>query len=281
MFRTILFSVCVLTLTAAGQAEAQNFNWNYGEGIHKYFAGNSSESIQALDAAIAEKSNDPRPYYFRGLARMRCGDSCGAMADYQMASRIEALGKRRSPAVARALERVQGAERMQLEKVRTAAFRPSMIAHSYPSCPCGVIPCGCASNSSAPQNFALQLPTRNSQPVITISNQSVGAPVGVAAMAPQLSAPEVVAPPTASFSPVESTQTSATKAKQSSAKNPMAKASPSPRIKESDASPFGIGADSPATQSLTEAPAPQSPSEELFSELNSIDEAASESSTGK
>ena len=265
-----MFSVCVIALIPTSMCEAQNFNWNYGEGIHKYFAGNSSESIQALDAAIAEKSNDPRPYYFRGLARMRCGDSYGAMSDYQMASQIEALGKRRSPAVARALERVQGAERLYLEKIRTAAFRPAMISQSYPSCPCGVIPCGCASKTKMPQNFAFPTPVQSNQFSGTSVHQSVQQPNITAANPPQLSGPGAVsAPPIAEPPALESTQVL----------NPTATPVPNSATNEGDQIPFGI--DVSIVKPASEATTPQTPSEDLFPELGALIENAPKDSSDK
>jgi hypothetical protein len=132
MIRKSIILVCLLALVPVGNSYGQNFDSIYGSGLHKYFSGCNAEAIQLLDAAIAAKPNDPRPYYFRGLAKMNYGDKYSAQADFQLGAQMEALGKRRSSLVSRSLERIQGANRLCIEQARQTALNPSLqTARNY------------------------------------------------------------------------------------------------------------------------------------------------------
>jgi hypothetical protein len=92
----------------------------YGAGVHAFFSGDLERSYDALTAAIAAGTRDPRAWYFRGLAALRMGRLDEAEADFSegAAREIAAVG---GWPVSRSLERVQGAERLQLERHRTRA----------------------------------------------------------------------------------------------------------------------------------------------------------------
>ena len=45
----------------------------YGRGVHAFFAQRIPDAFNALNAAIASGSRDPRAYYFRGLTLNRLG----------------------------------------------------------------------------------------------------------------------------------------------------------------------------------------------------------------
>src|SRR5215218_9091749 len=40
----------------------------YGRGVHAYFSRDSRQAVQLLGEAIANGTQDPRAFYFRGLA---------------------------------------------------------------------------------------------------------------------------------------------------------------------------------------------------------------------
>ncbi len=95
----------------------------YGQGVHAYFAGNLDGAEQLLNQAIDSGSQDPRVYYFRGLTQARRGGAGAGQADYQTGAEIEATGKRSVPSdvISKSLTRIQGAQRLEIEKARNAA----------------------------------------------------------------------------------------------------------------------------------------------------------------
>ena len=89
----------------------------YGRGVHAYFSRNYRQAYELLTEAIRNQTNDPRVYYFRGLALRRLGRPDEAREDFNKGADMELTGGEAYP-VARALERVQGAERAALEEQR-------------------------------------------------------------------------------------------------------------------------------------------------------------------
>lgn len=89
----------------------------YGRGVHAYFSRNYRQAYELLTEAIRNQTSDPRVYYFRGLALRRLGRPEEAREDFQKGAELELTGGEAYP-VARALERVQGAERAVLEEQR-------------------------------------------------------------------------------------------------------------------------------------------------------------------
>jgi len=94
----------------------------YGSGVHAFFAGNRAVASERFNQAIAAGSQDPRVFLFRGLAEASVGgaDSAAAQADFEQAAQLEVLG-RRGGDVAKALQRIQGPIRMEIEQARTLA----------------------------------------------------------------------------------------------------------------------------------------------------------------
>jgi hypothetical protein len=92
----------------------------YGAGVHSYFAGDYTRSYDDLSAVIQAGSEDPRPRYFRGLAALQLGRLDEAEADFSEGADLEARGTGAWP-VAKALERVQGCDRLRLERHRVRA----------------------------------------------------------------------------------------------------------------------------------------------------------------
>jgi hypothetical protein len=92
----------------------------YGAGVHAYFSGDSQRAYDDLTQAIEAGTRDPRAWYFRGLAALKLGRLDEAEADFSTAAtrETEAAG---DWAVSRSLERVQGNDRLALERHRVRA----------------------------------------------------------------------------------------------------------------------------------------------------------------
>ena len=86
----------------------------YGRGVHAYFAGDTSGTLENFNAAIGGGSRDPRVYYFRGLANERFGRTEASQADFRQGAALETADSDRYFDVSRALERIQGNRRVAL-----------------------------------------------------------------------------------------------------------------------------------------------------------------------
>ena len=89
----------------------------YGRGVHAYFKCDYLGAQKHLDDAISSGVNDPRAYYFRGLIKSQMGNRYDAEGDYRMAATLEARGAGTFD-IGRALIRVQGQRRLELEAIR-------------------------------------------------------------------------------------------------------------------------------------------------------------------
>ncbi len=116
-------AVCVAARGARAGAEAGALTVAYGNGVHAFYDGDFQCSYDALSSVIEAGSNDPRVHYFRGLAALKLGRMDEAEADFQQGANLEADGRGAvsSHAVSRALERVQGCDRLKLEEYRSRA----------------------------------------------------------------------------------------------------------------------------------------------------------------
>ncbi len=90
----------------------------YGNGVHAFNAGDYVGAHAALTSAIKGGTNDPRAYYFRGLAYLRLGRNEEARADFQKGAELEAGESADVYPVNRSLERIQGSQRQMLEQFR-------------------------------------------------------------------------------------------------------------------------------------------------------------------
>lgn len=111
--------VFALCLPAFGQDDA--LNELYGNGVHAYNGGDYREAYQQLTQAIENNSGDPRVYYYRGLSYLKLGRPQEADADFATAARLEMSDIDRFYNVSKALERVQGRARVQIERHRSSA----------------------------------------------------------------------------------------------------------------------------------------------------------------
>ncbi|MEM7478011.1 MAG: hypothetical protein AAF483_23750 [Planctomycetota bacterium] len=90
----------------------------YGEGVHRYYAGDHFGAEEMFRSAIDTGSKDPRAHYFLGLIQeARGGDG---LADFEKGAQLEAAGNKAAP-IGQSLMRVQGSVRGKIEKARRAA----------------------------------------------------------------------------------------------------------------------------------------------------------------
>ena len=116
-FLTLLVLFSLLSSTYAADPSVLAI---YGEGVHSFYAGNFQQSYDYLSEVIEIGTDDPRVYYFRGLSALRLGSQKDADDDFTKGATFEAKrGNTRT--VSRALERIQGPDRLLLEKSRSKA----------------------------------------------------------------------------------------------------------------------------------------------------------------
>jgi hypothetical protein len=121
--RTVMGGLLAASCLPTGLAEAQQAVMDefYGNGVHNFYDRDFFQAMNNLSVAIDGGSKDPRAYYYRGLAKMRTGDHYGAQADMQMGAQFESADIDGFYPVSKALERVQGSERRELERYRALA----------------------------------------------------------------------------------------------------------------------------------------------------------------
>jgi hypothetical protein len=115
--------IAALVWLSAGSLAAQEavLTELYGRGVHQYFAGNCTQAVSDLTAAIDGGTKDPRAFYFRALAEMRVGQQDMATLDLQMGASLETADVNQFYPVGKSLERVQGSTRMTIERYRSLA----------------------------------------------------------------------------------------------------------------------------------------------------------------
>jgi tetratricopeptide (TPR) repeat protein len=124
MLRRLALLAVALVLTSAAALPAQNAAMTaqcYGTGVHAYFSGDYNRAFELFNAAATSGVADPRVVYFRGLAQLRLGRSDEAKQDFQKASKLETADQERMYNVSRALERIQGGDRLLIEQYRGEA----------------------------------------------------------------------------------------------------------------------------------------------------------------
>ena len=121
MIRRILLLGAMATVMWAAPARAQDapaLVEYYGDGVHAYFEGDIFDAYRLLTQAIDGGSQDPRAYYFRGMTLLRMGRQPEAEADMQAGAYLEARAPSGAYDVDRSIQRIQGRNRLLLEKVR-------------------------------------------------------------------------------------------------------------------------------------------------------------------
>jgi len=116
----LLLAFHLAAMSAPAGDEQQAIATSYGMAVHAFHTGDYQQSYDDLTNAIEAGSQDARAFYFRGLAALKLGRSDEAEADFAEGARLEADGRTTLP-IARSLERVQGPDRLRLERYRARA----------------------------------------------------------------------------------------------------------------------------------------------------------------
>jgi hypothetical protein len=123
MHRTAsILTAAVLLFAANLPAEELEPYEHYARGVHAYFSGSVFQAHESLTAAIEAGSRDPRAYYFRGLTDQMLGRPSEAEADFQRGAELEHADAVDVYPVDRSLERVQGWQRVAIERHRRRAL---------------------------------------------------------------------------------------------------------------------------------------------------------------
>jgi hypothetical protein len=117
-----ILTICIfaLLIPCAVAQDAQH-RVLYGQGVHAYYNGDYESAVRYLTATISKDTDDPRSYYFRGLANAKLGNDAASLADLKKGAAIEALDDRGVYKISTALQRIQGQPRLQIEKLRQPA----------------------------------------------------------------------------------------------------------------------------------------------------------------
>lgn len=110
---------CVVLFLACFAMSSRGSASELGDGMQLYFDGNYHAAKEHLQGMLAVGHTDARLHYFRGLTHKRLGELKAADADFKTAARMELAGDGYTVGVA--LQRVQGADRLHLERYRTLA----------------------------------------------------------------------------------------------------------------------------------------------------------------
>ena len=95
----------------------------YSAGVQAFHAQRYADAVGFFDRIERLGAQDPRAFFFRGLSHSRSGNVAAATADYETAAAMELTVAGRTYSVPKALERIQGRERMVIEQYRRAAKR--------------------------------------------------------------------------------------------------------------------------------------------------------------
>jgi hypothetical protein len=120
---------CGLALSTA-RADESVLAELYGQGVHAYFAGDYFTAHDLLTEAIDQGSRDPRCYFFRGLTYMHLGRSYEAELEFKIGAEMEANSTDRVYPVSDSLQRIQGRQRLQIERIRQQARLVSKVSGS-------------------------------------------------------------------------------------------------------------------------------------------------------
>jgi hypothetical protein len=119
---TSILAICTFALLIPGVvAQDAQHRVLYGQGVHAYYNGDYESAIRYLTATISKNTDDPRSYYFRGLANAKLGNDEASLADLKKGAAVEALDDRGVYQISTALQRIQGQPRLQIEKLRKQA----------------------------------------------------------------------------------------------------------------------------------------------------------------
>lgn len=111
----------VVAASTPVSAQIDVLNELYGSGVHAYNAGQYRDAHDDLTMAVQSGSQDPRVFYYRGLAYLRLGRPQEAQSDFKKAASLEMADTDHFYSVSKSLERIQGPARSQIERFRSKA----------------------------------------------------------------------------------------------------------------------------------------------------------------
>jgi hypothetical protein len=122
LFTVAAFCFLTETLFAGPFAAANQAEVDYGRGVHAFFAKDYQEALGFFQQAEKLESRDPRPYYYAGLTYKRLKQEQKSGEYYKKAASLE-FGEniKREYDVSESLYRIQGRERLTIEKYREEA----------------------------------------------------------------------------------------------------------------------------------------------------------------
>src|SRR5262249_22295814 len=86
-FLSLLGLICLCAMPLAAQDAV--LGQLYGSGVHAYFGQDYAKAYESLTSAIDGKTQDPRAYYFRGLALLKLGRPEAAEGDFKTGAKLE------------------------------------------------------------------------------------------------------------------------------------------------------------------------------------------------
>jgi hypothetical protein len=115
-------AAAALAVSAASPVAAQDSLLQdlYGRGVHAFFGQQYAEAHELFTEAIDAGSRDPRNHYFRGLCLSRLGRPEESQKDFTTGAELE-LSADQIYNVSISLQRVQGPDRLRLERSRSTA----------------------------------------------------------------------------------------------------------------------------------------------------------------
>jgi len=105
----VVFGLAISSLAASELSDSMQL----------FHQGDYENAYKGLTSLVQEDKQDARIYYYRGLISLRTGHRDAAARDFQLAMQLEAAGA--GQGVGESLQRIQGQERLILEKYRTMA----------------------------------------------------------------------------------------------------------------------------------------------------------------
>ena len=119
--RILILGVAILGCIAGDGFSQETTAAIYGKGVHAYFSGDFEGALDYFNATIRQGTRDPRCWYFRGLTMLRLGREEEAAEDFEQGAKSELAATYQVYRVGKALERVQGSDRLILEQHRNEA----------------------------------------------------------------------------------------------------------------------------------------------------------------
>ena len=126
MLRSIALLSCLIGASSFCLAQSGKSSPYLSEGLRAFHRGDYQDAINAFNTAEANGSKDCRLYMMRGISKLRTGQF--ADQDLQAGANLEVASGRSD--IGRSLERIQGSDRLVVERFRRMAKRQSQLASS-------------------------------------------------------------------------------------------------------------------------------------------------------